>query len=943
MVFIISLVVPSFSARAMPDITSITAEQKASQLLAKMTPEEKVGQLFLVSFKGTDVSTSSQIYDLVANKHVGGVILEQNNDNFIGPTGTLQGAQDLIISLQKAALENQIPVSGTPNSTQNDTTVSPTATLTPTYSPPSTENHIPLFVGISQEGDGSPNDQLLNGMTPLADEMAIGATWNTSDAEVTGKILGEELNAIGFNLLLGPSLDVLDSTRTVDNEDLGVRTFGGDPYWVGEMGQAYIKGVHEGSSGQIAVIAKNFPGRGSADRPAEDEVATVRKSLEQLKQIELAPFFAVTGTSDPLETTDGLLVSHIRYQGFQGNIRATTKPISLDSTALGQILSLSPLSDWRSAGGIMVSDNLGTASIQKFFDPTGTTFDARQVAKTAFLAGNDLLYLGNLISAGDEDNYTTITKTIDLFLQKYREDQAFGKRVDDSVLRLLTMKFKEYSDFDTATVLPTDYELSRVGISEKTTFQVASDAVTLINPDKSELDSVLPNAPQISERIVFISDVITAKQCSTCSTQTVFSANDFNDAVLRLYGPNASAQIQGYRLSSYSFNDLQNLMNQTGDVTQLQDNLSSADWIIFSFAGVNDQAIGQGILTRFLSEKSDLLRNKRIIGFAFNAPYYLDATDISKFSAYYGIYGKSAPFMDVAARVLFQELIPSGYLPVSVEGVGYDIITATTPDPNQVIQLMVDSNNQGTPTATVNQLSPTPATIYKIGDSLAIRTGIIVDHNGHQVPDGTVVRFMIDTGSTSGSVETVETTTTDGIAKTAYRIPSKGILGITVQADPATVSQTLRLDITDTGGVLTAIEPTTIPTESTPTDVITATPVPPTALTRDYHADGLPSPGDWVLSTLLIIGLSLCLYWVGKLRTSVQWGVRWAILSCTGGYLGYLYIILGLPGSANLVQANGSVVISLISVLGVILGWGAGGIWWFTGYFKESKKTNVTK
>ena len=42
--------------------------------------------------------------------------------------------------------------------------------------------------------------------------------------------------------------------------------------------------------------------------------------------------------------------------------------------------------------------------------------------------------------------------------------------------------------------------------------------------------------------------------------------------------------------------------------------------------------------------------------FAFNAPYYLDATDISKLTAYYAFYSKINPFIDVAARILFQEV-----------------------------------------------------------------------------------------------------------------------------------------------------------------------------------------------------------------------------------------------------------------------------------------------
>ncbi len=90
------------------------------------------------------------------------------------------------------------------------------------------------------------------------------------------------------------------TTPGTRNDDLGVRTFGGDPFWVGEMGKAFIAGLHQGSEGRMVVISKHFPGRGGSDRPADEEVATVRKSLEQLKQIELAPFFSVTtNTNSP--------------------------------------------------------------------------------------------------------------------------------------------------------------------------------------------------------------------------------------------------------------------------------------------------------------------------------------------------------------------------------------------------------------------------------------------------------------------------------------------------------------------------------------------------------------------------------------------------------------------------------------------------------------------
>ncbi len=62
-----------------------------------------------------------------------------------------------------------------------------------------------------------------------------------------------------------------------------------------------------------------------------------------------------------------------------------------------------------------------------------------------------------------------------------------------------------------------------------------------------------------------------------------------------------------------------------------------------------------------------------MIVFAFNAPYFLDLTDISEITAYYCLYSKSPPFVEVAARLLFRELTPAGILPVSVQGIGYDL------------------------------------------------------------------------------------------------------------------------------------------------------------------------------------------------------------------------------------------------------------------------------
>jgi beta-N-acetylhexosaminidase len=357
--------------------------------------------------------------------------------------------------------------------------------------------------------------------------MSLGATWNTELANEVGMILGEELATLGINLLLGPSLDVLEPPYSESGGDLGVRTFGGDPYWVGEMGKAYISGIHTGSNNRVAVVAKHFPGFGNSDRLPEDEVATVRKSLEQLKQIELAPFFAVTGNSTSPETTaDALLTAHIRYQGFQGNIRETTKPVSFDPQAFSILLNLPEFSTWHDNGGIFISDNLGSRAVRRFYDPTGETFNGHFVARDAFLAGNDLLYLGNFVSSGDADPFTTIVRTLDFFTQKYREDTAFAQRVDQSVLKILTLKNNIYQgSFTLSNATTPESGIQQLGLSDHTTFQVAQEAATLISPSGDVLDDTLPSPPGRDEKIVFITDSRTYQSCSLCRQEFTMGEN----------------------------------------------------------------------------------------------------------------------------------------------------------------------------------------------------------------------------------------------------------------------------------------------------------------------------------------------------------------------------------------------------------------------------------
>ncbi len=904
-------------------------------LLQSMTPEEKVGQLFLVTFEGATVEEGSDIYKLITEYHIGGVVLLAENDNFTSED-TLAQAQNLIASLQQL---------------EWDTTES--ASIGEGINTTGQPAYVPLFVGISQTGNGFPTDQILSGLTKTPSQMAIGATWDLDLASQAGETLGRELNALGFNLYLGPNLDVLEVSNSEAADYLGTETFGGDPYWVGEMGKAFISGIHTGSEDQMLVVAQNFPGTGNSDRSPEEEVATVRKSLDQLKQIELAPFFTVMGAdeSDP-GRIDGVMVSHIRYQGFQGNIRATTKPISFDSTALQQIMALDTISAWRSSGGLIISDNLGSGAVRRFFDPNNESFTGSQVARNAFLAGNDILYVNNFISTGDPDAFTTLRATLDFFAQKYREDSVFAQRVDESILRILNAKQALYGSFTLEGVLPSQNDLGQVGTSDSVTFDVAQNAVTLISPDVEALDSVLPSPPLWYEDIVIFSDVRTDYQCAGCTPVNVLKTDSLANALVRLYGAQASGQILQYNLASYTFSQLaETLDNYESDFNEyLLANLQEAEWVVFNILDNDPDHPDSDALVRILEERPDLLANKNVIVFAFDSPVYLDATNITKTTAYYALYSKVPGFVDVAARVLMQEITPSGALPVSLNAVGYDLIAMTAPDPDQIITLdMVlpvaevteeDAEEEVQATQTPE---PTPIPTLNVGDTITIRTGIIHDHNGNNVPDGTVVRFNFNLTGEPNITQQFEATTTGGFASLNYRVEAVGGLEVSATSEPATQSETLSINIKPgEPAEVIVISPT--PQETpTPTEPPEITPTASgTDATQTTEHGSYPTLGEWALG-VMVLGLASGLaFIVGKVWWQTnRWGIRSMLCALIGGLLSYSFLNLGTKGTRYWLETSGAGFVVEVIVVGVFLGWICALVWWLRtdGRYPHRKKS----
>ena len=196
------------------------------------------------------------------------------------------------------------------------------------------------------------------------------------------------------------------------------------------------------------------------------------------------------------------------------------------------------------------------------------------------------------------DSYTTTTRVIEFFAQKYREDPAFAQRVDASVARILAMKFGLYGTFSISNVVKSNFQLNGIGTATDVTFDVARNSATLISPDKQDLTTVMPLPPQVNESMVFITDTVNIKQCTTCIEQPALAMDALQQAVLQLYGPQSGNQTTNFRLASYSLQNLQSLLDAQ-EIPFMEDDLGRAGWIVISLtdAAQGQTATHQSLLT----------------------------------------------------------------------------------------------------------------------------------------------------------------------------------------------------------------------------------------------------------------------------------------------------------------------------------------------------------
>ena len=255
---------------------SALTDPEIDTMIAEMTIEEKVGQLIMVGFEGTQANEAIETH--IRKRFVGGIVLFSRN---------IQSPQ------QMAELTNELQRLAE-----------------------ATARQIPLFIGIDQEGGWVI--RLKEGATVLPGNMALGATDSTELAERAGEITAVELAAVGVNLNFAPVMDV---NNNPDNPVIGRRSFGESPELVSRLGVPYIQGLQRNG---VLATAKHFPGHGDTTVDSHFELPTVSHDLERIHALELQPFRAAIDAD-----VAAIMTAHIIYPAFDADRPATLSPTIL--------------------------------------------------------------------------------------------------------------------------------------------------------------------------------------------------------------------------------------------------------------------------------------------------------------------------------------------------------------------------------------------------------------------------------------------------------------------------------------------------------------------------------------------------------------------------------------------------------------------------------------
>lgn len=365
--------------------------KKIEEKISNMTLDEKIGQMLMLEFRNWEdengelkevTELNDDIKNAISKYKIGGVILFAEN------VRDTEQTTKLTHNIQKAAIESGLD---------------------------------PLLISIDQEGGIVVR---LGTGTSLPGNMALGASRDKKLAYEYGKIIAEEIKALGINVNLAP---VMDTNNNPNNPVIGLRSISSDPNLVGELGSEVVKGLQDNG---VSAAIKHFPGHGDTATDSHLGLPVVDKSYEEVKNLELIPFDKAAK-----EGVDMIMTAHISYPQLEKDTVISQK----DGSVIGIPATLSDdiitgiIRKKMNYDGIVITDAMKMQAIADHFGE-------EEAVIMAIRAGVDIPLMPALLQKNED------LLKLDSIINRIKSEIELGNisenQLNNSVYRILDLKYR---------------------------------------------------------------------------------------------------------------------------------------------------------------------------------------------------------------------------------------------------------------------------------------------------------------------------------------------------------------------------------------------------------------------------------------------------------------------------------------------------------------------
>lgn len=418
--------------------------QKVNDYVDKVTPEEGIGQLFMVGVPA-DLNTAEDINnksldELIGARAVGMVIV--NGFNYYDNSKT---SDDMEYLTRIIHFNNLLQLKTSKSRLK-----------------------LPLLVAVDFEGPNNPS--IKRGLVLPPSALSLSTSQDGPLIRAMGRYVGTELTSVGIQVILGPVLDTYNIRQGTKNI-LQDRCFAANSEGVARTASHYIAGLNESG---IASFAKHYPSYGSIETDPHQAIVPVYEGSREQMNAELKPFIQSKSSISGIMTSH-ILLANAKDSGiatFSHELIGTLQQHALDNK-------------------IAITDDLADmGAIRSYMSENRKTY--QDIAVDAFDAGHDVLLFAHISDekkSGEKHskNYKASSFTLnDLHLIQERlvthivsSDSAMTHfRVALKKVMLLKAKISRIN----SPTEPIDRLLSRKqGSDSAFNFQVKTDARTAID------------------------------------------------------------------------------------------------------------------------------------------------------------------------------------------------------------------------------------------------------------------------------------------------------------------------------------------------------------------------------------------------------------------------------------------------------------------------------